>query len=112
MLSRQSTNQLHSTSGDQRCGEYLLPTLTPGTYTITVKSSGFQSYSRTGVLVEANNITRVDVALAIGAINESVTVSAQAGTLQTDRSDVRTDLVRSRSTACPCPRRNYAMLLP
>jgi hypothetical protein len=94
-------------------GGYLLPTLTPGTYTITVKSSGFQSYSRTGVAVTANNVTRVDVMLTVGPVNESVTVSAQAGTLQTDRSDVRTDLGSQPLNNLPVPLgRNYAMLLP
>lgn len=94
-------------------GGYLLPTLTPGTYTITVKLSGFQSYSRSGVVVTANNVTRVDIALTVGAVNESVTVSAQAGTLQTDRSDVRTDLGSQPLNNLPVPLgRNYAMLLP
>jgi len=93
-------------------GEYVLASLPPGTYTVTVKSNGFQSYSRTGVVVTGNEVTRMDVALTVGQINETVTVSAQASTLQTDRADVRTDLSSKTLNELPTPLgRNYQMTL-
>ena len=65
-------------------GEYTLTTLPPGTYTVTVTSNGFQTFNLTGVTVAAETIARVDVALTLGQVKESVTVEATAATLQID----------------------------
>ena len=93
-------------------GGYSLPTLPPGTYTVKVMSPGFQTYTQTGVVVAINSVTRVDVALNVGQVTESMTVAAQAGTLQTDRADVRTDLTSQSLNSLPVPLgRNYQMLL-
>ncbi len=73
-------------------GFYSLPNLPPGTYTVTVRSHGFQTYSRTGVLVTVQTVTRVDANLNVGALSESVTVSAQEVALQADRADVRSEI--------------------
>src|SRR6266446_3743507 len=94
-------------------GGYALPTLPPGAYTVHVTAPGFQTYTRTGVTVAINNVTRVDVAIAVGQVTESLTVAAQAGALQTDRADVRTDLTSHSLNSLPVPLgRNYQMLLP
>ena len=94
-------------------GGYTLPTLPPGLYTITVKSSGFQTYNQTGVNVEANGVTRVDVVLNVGQVTESMTVAAQAVNLQTDRADVRTEMTTQSLNNLPVPLgRNYQLLLP
>ena len=94
-------------------GGYSLPTLPPGVYTIRITSPGFQAYSRTGVAVGINSVTRVDVTLTLGQISESLTVAAQTGALQTDRADVRTDMTTQALSSLPVPLgRNYQMLLP
>ena len=94
-------------------GGYSLPTLPPGTYTIKVVAPGFQTYTQTGAIVAINNVTRVDVTLTVGQVSESLTVAAQAATLQTDRADVRTDMTAQALNSLPVPLgRNYQMLLP
>jgi hypothetical protein len=93
-------------------GGYVLASLSPGTYTVTVKVTGFQTYSQTGVLVKGNEATRVDVALQPGQVSESVTVSAQTNTLQADRADVHTDISTQTLNDLPTPLgRNYQMTL-
>src|SRR5260370_30443422 len=94
-------------------GGYTLPTLPPGTYTVTVTSPGFQTYTQTGVVVSVNTVARVDVALKVGQVSESMTVAAQTAALQTDRADVRTDLTTQAPSNLPVPLgRNYQLLLP
>ena len=94
-------------------GEYTLPTLPPGTYTLSVKATGFGPYSQTGIVVNVNEVNRVNVALAVGQVNQDVTVSAQAANLQTDKADVHTDLTTRSLTDLPTPLgRNYQLLLP
>jgi hypothetical protein len=93
-------------------GEYSLLTLQPGVYAITVSAQGFQKYVKTGVVVNANETARADVTLAVGGVDQSVTVSAQASVLQTDRADVHTDLNSNLLGNLPMPLgRNFQMIL-
>ena len=84
-------------------GEYTLTTLPPGTYTVTVTSNGFQTFNLTGVTVAAETIARVDVALTLGQVKESVTVEATAATLQIDRADVRSEITTTVLANMPVP---------
>lgn len=94
-------------------GEYTLPTLPPGAYDLTVNVPGFTPYAQKGIVVNANEVTRVNVAMVVGQINQDVTVSAQAANLQTDKADVHTDLTTRSLTDLPTPLgRNYQLLLP
>jgi hypothetical protein len=94
-------------------GGYSLPTLPPGTYTLTVKSDGFQAFTQTGVVVQSNDVTRVDVSLTVGQLNQSITIASQTDSLQTDRADVRSDITTRALNDLPTPLgRNYQMLLP
>ena len=98
------------TTGAQ--GEYTFASLPPGIYTLTVKAQGFQVFIHNGILVNANESMRSDAVLTIGTASESVTVSAQAVALQTDRPDVHTDVSPQTLNQLPLPPgRNYQMLV-
>jgi hypothetical protein len=93
-------------------GEFSLVTLPPGTYTVTVSAAGFEGYIKTGVVINANEITRSDVTLSVGRVNQSVTVSAQATVLQADRADVRSDLTAQALKNLPLPLgRNFQQIM-
>jgi hypothetical protein len=62
--------------------------LPPGTYTLTVTSSGFESYIRSGIIVEVGSTATVDVAMKVGTAKESVTVTSDASHLESESSDV------------------------
>ncbi len=92
-------------------GAYSFPTLPTGTYEVRISKPGFQSYSRTGVPVTINNITRVDVTLSVGAVAESVLVTAEAAALQTDRAEVRAEISKQTLVNIPIfTGRNYQHL--
>jgi hypothetical protein len=76
-------------------GAYRFPTLQPGTYTVVVTMTGFQTFTRNEVPVTLNTVARVDASLSVGQLQENVTVSAETPLLQTDRAEVREEL-RSR----------------
>jgi hypothetical protein len=108
----------HTDTGQSRTtttsatGAYSFPTLPSGTYDIRVTKEGFQSYSRSGVNVSINAVTRVDVTLLVGSITESVLVTAEAAALQTDRSEVRAEIAARTLENLPVPPgRNYQQLL-
>ena len=64
-----------SASGD---GAYELPLLPPGAYTIEVQNRGFKRYAREAFAVRAGDRLTLDVALEVGQVSESITVSGQA----------------------------------
>jgi hypothetical protein len=84
-----ATNALRSTVTTST-GSYTLAQLPVGSYQIDVEVSGFKKVVRTGVGAEAGITVRVDVTLAVGTVNEVVTVSSAAPLLQVDTAKVST----------------------
>lgn len=77
------SNQSHiSTSGAS--GVYTLTGLKPGAYTLNVEAQGFKRLVREGVRLATGERVRVDIELTPGGVNESVTVTADAGLLRTE----------------------------
>src|SRR6266567_1623543 len=92
-------------------GVYNFPTLPPGTYTVTVTATSFQTTTVTGVTVSPEQVTRRDVMLTIGQLTQKLTVSGEAINLQTDSADVRDELTVRALQNVPVPiGRNYQML--
>ena len=65
-------------------GQYTIPNVRPGTYTVTVEAAGFQSFKTTSVQVDAAIGRKVDAALRVGDTSTSVSVEANANTVQTE----------------------------
>ncbi len=92
-------------------GSYRFPTVQTGTYTVEVNLSGFRPFSRTDVPVTLNSVTRVDVPLRVGQLQEAVTVTAERPVLQTDRAEVRSQIQARELRDLPVPiGRNYQEL--
>jgi Carboxypeptidase regulatory-like domain/TonB dependent receptor-like, beta-barrel len=92
-------------------GRYSFAAVQPGTYQITVKVDGFRTFTRRDVTVTLNSVARVDVALQVGQLSESVTVSAERPLLQTDRAEVRAELKATELVNLPVSiNRNYQYL--
>ena len=82
-------------------GNYTLPILSIGTYTITVQHAGFKTYVSNAVPVQVGQTTRVDIALEIGQLQEKVTVTADAPLISSDTSDVGTVINQKRFLDLP-----------
>jgi hypothetical protein len=65
-------------------GYYSIQFIEPGTYTVTVKDSGYQTVVSKGVVVQLNMSARTDVTLPVGSTSEAVTVTASTPPLSTD----------------------------
>jgi len=91
-------------------GVYNFTAVPSGTYTVSVKMNGFRTFTRS-VPVTLNSVARVDVKLEIGALTESVQVSAESPVLQTDKAEVRAELKAQELENLPVPLgRNYQQL--
>ena len=89
-------------------GSYRFSTVQPGTYTMTVKLTGFRTFTRERIPVTLNSVMRVDAPLQVGQLSESVTVSADTPLLQTDRAEVRSELKARELVNLPVSlNRNY-----
>src|SRR5207249_8820836 len=65
-------------------GEYAIPQLAPGQYTLTAEYTGFNKVVRSGIVLETNQQARFDVVLKVGGITEEVQVSAAAQLVTTE----------------------------
>ena len=64
-------------------GDYEVPDVVPGVYRITTALEGFKTFVADNIIVEGSQIRRVDVALEIGQLTETVTVEAGATPITT-----------------------------
>src|SRR5215475_10544465 len=78
-----------TTSGGQ--GEYSLPQLIPGTYTVTFTLSGMQTVTRNATVL-LNQNTPVDTKLSVQGVSETVTVTAQAGLIDKESTALQSGL--------------------
>ena len=59
-------------------GFYVAPSLPVGTYTVAVEVKGFKRKSVTGITLQINEEPRIDVALEVGEVSETVTITSAA----------------------------------
>ena len=77
-------------------GNYVIPLLPLGKYTITAQASGFGRLIREGVELTIGQTVTVDISLKVASTNEVVEVNAQASVVEVARSDKNT-LIDERS---------------
>ena len=90
-------------------GRYQIVDLRPGAYTVTFTLAGFNTAKREGVALTGSAVSVVDADLRVGALEETITVTGEAPTV--DVSTVSRSAVLSADTIDALPSsRNYASL--
>src|SRR5262245_36778991 len=82
------TRAFERTSMTNNEGYYVISSLPPGIYTLTVEAQGFKSYKETGRKLDPNLTTSLDVAMQAGQLTETVTVVASTAQVQTETATV------------------------
>jgi hypothetical protein len=77
-------------------GNYTQGHLTAGVYDVRVESSGFSAYVQKNVQVEVDKVMQANARLEVGTVGETVSVTADAPVLKTERADV-SDTVSQKS---------------
>src|SRR3972149_4677764 len=80
------TNLSHDTVTNGT-GNYTFPNIPDGIYNIKAELQGFKTVVREAIRLAVNTSIRVDFALPVGELAETVTVSGVTPLLQTDRTD-------------------------
>src|SRR5678809_1478286 len=82
-------------------GIYKVVDLRPGTYTVTFSLPGFRSLKRDGLNLPAEFSATVNADLAVGALEETVTVSGEAPVVDVKSSRAQTQFEKSTIEALP-----------
>ncbi len=110
-ITNTQTNQTRETLTSET-GDYTISNVLAGNYTVKITLPGFKEFVKTDVLVTVNNVSRVDAALEVGEVSDTVTVAGGATPLQTDKTDVHKELTSKEVTDLPINiYRNYQSLI-
>lgn len=91
-------------------GEYTAPQIPTGRYTILTEMDGFKASAVSGIEVGVDQRVRIDVALEVGAMTESVTIEAATPLVQTSSSELGTTVTDDEIEALPLNGRNFVSL--
>jgi len=92
-------------------GEYLFPSVPPGTYSFTVGASGFQMLRNDRVTLQVGQQATLDFKLRPGNVSESVTVTAEAPLLNTTDATIGTVVDEAKITQLPLNGRQFTQLI-
>jgi hypothetical protein len=96
-------------------GNYNLPGLRPGVYSVQVENPGFRRYQQTDFRVEVDQTARLDVQLQLGQTSEVIEVRATAQLLHTENATVGAVIDTKKIVELPLNGRNFvqlALLIP
>lgn len=105
----EATNVRRTTTTNED-GLFNLPALPPGVYSIQVDAKGFPKQVRERFELQVGQVARIDVAMQIGNVAETVQVAAQAPILQTETTELGTVIENKRIVDLPLNGRNYLQL--
>ncbi|MGH9799129.1 MAG: carboxypeptidase regulatory-like domain-containing protein, partial [Blastocatellia bacterium] len=91
-------------------GIYTVPSLKPGPYSIAVEKAGFKKVIRSGVTLQVNQTARIDIALQVGEMTNTVEVVGAATLLETETSSRGSVIDGKKIVDLPLNGRDYNQL--
>ena len=108
-LTNEQTNVKRSTVTNER-GEYVFANVDPGNYKVTAALQGYKTVDRGGIRIATQQFLTLDLAMEVGAITESITVTGQAPLIETGNASQGTVLDSAALQTLPAPGRNAFMI--
>lgn len=81
-VTAEQTNVSQTTTANER-GAWTVRFLIPGSYRIVVSAEGFKASERKGLVLQTADIKQMDIALEIGNVTETLTVTAEVPLVDT-----------------------------
>lgn len=106
VLDPRSNTRVRTITSDSN-GNYELPDMQPGSYQIKAEMAGFKTFVADNIIIEGQQIRRVDIALQLGAVADQVTVEAGAAVISTDSAQITSSLKRNVYDHTPMVRNYY-----
>src|ERR1041385_7800875 len=112
VMARSADTGLSRTVTTNDEGDYRIEFLPIGKYTVEVTYTGFKKALLSDVVLQVNETARVDVALAVGQVSETVTISEMATpAVNTSTSEIARTIQSAEITSLPLVERNVYTLL-
>ncbi|MDX1979717.1 MAG: TonB-dependent receptor [Bryobacteraceae bacterium] len=91
-------------------GLYVLTFLPPSAYTVTAEATGFRKTVQTNVTLQVNQRVRLDLALQVGEVSETIEVTAAPPMLESQSSSVGSVVNQQFVSELPLNGRNFVQL--
>jgi hypothetical protein len=91
-------------------GLYVVPSLEPATYNVTVEATGFSALKQSGIVLLADQSLTVNLSLKLGTATEMVTVLGDALQVDTSTATLKQVIEQERISELPLNGRNAAQL--
>jgi hypothetical protein len=91
-------------------GRFVFTSLKPGSYRVTATAKGFKESVSAGIVLQVNQAARLDIKLAVGNVNERVTVNAEAPLLETETASRGAVIDHTKMVELPLNGRDYNQL--
>jgi len=101
---------LVKTTATNEAGIYVVPFLTPGSYTIKVVLAGFKTLTRPAIQLQVDQVARIDFRLEVGQTSDSVTVSEAAPLLQSESGAIGQVVGHKKVVDLPLNGRDFTQL--
>jgi len=92
-------------------GLYSFVNVIPGNYRLDVEKAGFKHFTRTGVVVEVQQTSKIDATLAVGQVSETVEVTSETPLLQPETSSLGQVVEERKADELPLNGRNIFNLI-
>jgi hypothetical protein len=92
-------------------GNYTLPDLPVGPYSLDVRANGFRNHVESGLVLEVGNNIQINVRLEVGSVNETVEVQANASLVETRENSVSSVVDQQRIQDLPLDGRQATQLI-
>ena len=92
-------------------GAFAFPSIPIGPYRLEVMLQGFRTYVQNGIVLQVNSSPNIAVALALGAVAETITVTGEAPLIDTGKLGVGQVMDNKRILDLPLNGRNAADLM-
>ncbi len=101
-----SATEVRHTTTSNELGNYTVPLLEPGTYSVKVESQGFRPIERPGVTLHVNQVARIDFTMEVGSVTESLSVIGEAPLLQASEASLGAVVDNTKIVNLPLNGRN------
>ncbi len=110
-ITNQGTGQVIQNVVTNSEGIFIVPQLTPASYTVKIEGAGFKIGVFTEVTVEASRDYSLSVTLEVGGANETVQVAAGTDLVNTSSPELSTTVIRRQIVDLPLNGRNPIELI-
>ena len=108
ILNEQTSSKIVTQSNSS--GNFAVPGLIVGQYTVSVSKQGFQTYVESGIDLHPAQVATVHPVLRIGQVSTKVQVTASSAQVQTSTSEISSHVSGQEAATLPLNGRNYQSL--